>query len=218
MHSCARTPTRWRAAFVAWLALGLIASAEARKPAVVMVGTFDPIHQGHVEVARAARDAIGGRVVILPLVNGSSGKHPLPIDERLAMARRAVRGLHDIRVADRTTVESYIRNRERTLDVLAHRGPLYMLYGADAYQTSVENTGYVTADLAAGRHVLIAPRLGTTLPEALPPGVSLVPGTADGLSSGRIRNAIGEGRHPEGLPPPVEKYIERHHLYERGKL
>ena len=180
MYRCAQRPTL-RAAILAWLALGLVATAQAKpsyrhRPAIVFVGTFDPIHEGHVSIARAARDTMGGRVLIVPLENGSAGKHPVPIANRLAMARRAVRGMRDIEVADRATVDRYMHNREHLLDAIAKHHPLYMLYGADAYQASIDR-GYVGLDLEAGRQVVIAPREGTTLPQSLPPGVSVIPGT-----------------------------------------
>src|SRR5207237_174089 len=134
------------------------------------------------------------------------------------MARRAVRGLRNIEVADQATVERYMQDRERTLNGFARHGPLYMLYGSDAYTTSVRRDGYVGSDLAAGRSVVIVPRVGAPVPEILPAGVSVISGTADTFSSSKIKQQIAAGARPDGLPRRVERYIERHRLYGRGRL
>lgn len=68
-------------------------------------GTFDPVHNGHLDVIRRAR-ALFSRVIVG--VAAESGKEPLfSMEERVAMLREAVAGLEGVEVQsfDGLTVE-----------------------------------------------------------------------------------------------------------------
>lgn len=68
--------------------------SEAR--VALVAGSFDPITNGHLDVIRRAH-GLFGRVVVAVLVN--PGKSPLlSLDDRLAVVRDAVGGMHDIDV------------------------------------------------------------------------------------------------------------------------
>lgn len=71
----------------------------------VYPGTFDPVHNGHVDVIRRARALFGHLVVG---VAHESGKEPLfSVEERVEMLREAVAGLEGVEVQsfDGLTVE-----------------------------------------------------------------------------------------------------------------
>ncbi|MDR7394897.1 MAG: adenylyltransferase/cytidyltransferase family protein, partial [Armatimonadota bacterium] len=71
----------------------------------VYPGTFDPVHNGHVDVIRRAR-ALFARVVVGVALE--SGKEPLfTVQERVDMLREAVAGLEGVEVQsfDGLTVE-----------------------------------------------------------------------------------------------------------------
>ncbi len=71
----------------------------------VYPGTFDPVHNGHVDVIRRSR-ALFGQLVVG--VAQQSGKEPLfTVEERVQMLREAVAGLAGVRVDsfDGLTVE-----------------------------------------------------------------------------------------------------------------
>lgn len=101
-------------------------------------GTFDPVHNGHLAVARAARDAFGAEVRLLP-----AGDPPHRAPPGAAAADRA--DLVSLAIADEPGLVLDLRELERagpsyTVDTLAEfraeRGPqasLAWLLGADAF-------------------------------------------------------------------------------------
>jgi pantetheine-phosphate adenylyltransferase len=81
----------------------------------VYPGSFDPITNGHLDIVRRVSQ-IFDRVVVAVAPNAD--KHPLfDIDERVAMAREAVRGLRNVRVdqIDGLLVDYARRQRATTI-------------------------------------------------------------------------------------------------------
>jgi nicotinate-nucleotide adenylyltransferase len=106
-------------------------------------GTFDPIHQGHLDVAEAARRALGlTRVLVMPSRVPPHRRAPrASAPHRFAMAALAAQSCPDFLVADLEmldtgdTAPSYT---SATLDRLAARGvntrELFFITGADAFR------------------------------------------------------------------------------------
>ena len=87
-------------------------------------GTFNPPHNGHVELARAAEEQFGDEVVVLVAARPPHKEVELDADTRLALARAAF---------PRNQVE--LDRYERTVDMLAAerwRDPLFLI-GADEF-------------------------------------------------------------------------------------
>ncbi len=65
-----------------------------RKPLLLFGGTFDPVHFGHLIVARAAAEELGAeRVLLLPTACPPHKNTPItPAEHRLAMLKLAVAG------------------------------------------------------------------------------------------------------------------------------
>jgi|GEM_PF-227157 len=64
-------------------------------------GAFDPIHLGHIEIAKSILAAhVADEVWLMPSFDPLSGKERLPAADRLEMCRLAVQGLPNIRVSD----------------------------------------------------------------------------------------------------------------------
>lgn len=62
---------------------------------LLMGGSFDPVHNGHLVIARDARERLGlARVVLVPAAQSpfKAAGHRSTAEQRLAMLRRAVRG------------------------------------------------------------------------------------------------------------------------------
>jgi nicotinate-nucleotide adenylyltransferase len=106
-------------------------------------GTLDPIHQGHLDVADAARRALGlTRVLVMPSRIPPHRRAPrASAPHRFAMAALAAQSCPDLLVSDLEmldtgdTAPSYT---SATLDRLAARGvntrELFFITGADAFR------------------------------------------------------------------------------------
>jgi len=104
-------------------------------------GTLDPIHVGHIEVARAARRALGlDRVYVLPAhVPPHRTQQPLASGyHRFAMTALAIDGMEGFAASDvelrapgpSYTADTLMRFRERSADVSTQ---IFFITGADAF-------------------------------------------------------------------------------------
>jgi nicotinate-nucleotide adenylyltransferase len=204
-------------------------------------GTFDPVHLGHVAIARAVRDALGAPVALLPAADPPH-KDRTHADARhrrrmLELALAGERGLAvDARELDREG-PSYTVD---TLGAIRHeRGgaqPLVWVVGADslgqlprwhrwpelfelAHVLAVERPGHSldtdVDDPVAAR--FLASRLGPVGDLRTAPAGTLALLRVEPLreeSSSEVRDAIRAGRPWRGLvAPAVAAYIDRHRLY-----
>jgi nicotinate-nucleotide adenylyltransferase len=200
-------------------------------------GTFDPIHDGHLAIARAARDALAARVRLMPAADpphrappGASAEH------RARMLDLAVAGEPDL-VVDRRELRrdgpSY--SVETLREIRAEVGPeqpLALLVGADSFldlpkwrewQALFELAHFVVAErpgspLDRERVEAIAANRETVEVDALrgaPAGRVYrlhQPLYAESASQVRQLIAAGQAWQPF-VPAPVAAYIERHGLY-----
>jgi nicotinate-nucleotide adenylyltransferase len=202
-------------------------------------GTFDPVHAGHLAVARAARAALGADVAFLPAADPPH--RPAPGASALQRARMldlAITGEPGFRV-DRRELErpgpSYTAETLRELrGETGPEAPLAWLVGADAFRGLP--TWHDWPDLLRLAHFVVAVRPGHDL-KALPPELEaacagrwvqdpialraapagllfrldmpLHPATATELRQ-RLRNGQGDGGW---LAPAVKDYIAVRSLY-----
>jgi nicotinate-nucleotide adenylyltransferase len=212
----------------------------------ILGGTFDPIHYGHLELARETMDALGlASVRLIPA--GDPPHRAVPVataGERVAMCELAVgeyRGLAvDAREIDRT-------GRSYTVDTLEElrredpSRPLALLLGADAFVGLPSwHRWHEILDLA---HIVVVARPGIALEGQLPLTLarewehrytndpkSLSNGVAGTfhrqaitprpVSASGIRAMLARGdiASVRGLlPAAVLAYIERNRLYGSGK-
>lgn len=204
-------------------------------------GSFDPVHNGHLVVARNARDAVAARVSLMPAADPPH-KGPLHADarQRLAMLELAIDGGTGL------GIEACELDRDGpsyTVDTLrflrAHRvgeKPLAILIGADSFLSLP--TWKEWRSLFELAHIVVAERDGSgldpsILPDMLaevvagrwarsPQELHEVPG---GLvlrlhqplrpeSASEVRRRIATGGDWRALvPPPVAGYIVEHRLY-----
>jgi nicotinate-nucleotide adenylyltransferase len=208
------------------------------EPLVLFGGTFDPVHAGHLAVARAARDALGATVHLLPAGDPPHRAAPLAgAAHRLAMLRLALVDQHGLAIDTRELERA---GKSRTFDTAAalrdelgpHR-PLVLVIGMDSLRTF--DTWYRWQDIPALAHLLAVSRPGEALP---PPGLPaalaaritgdaadlarspaglllLLQGPAVNIASTAVREALAAGREPDGVAPAVLAYIHRHHLYRK---
>jgi len=152
-------------------------------------GSFDPPHQGHLAIARAARDALRlDSVVFAPV--GAQPLKPLGssagFDDRVAMTRLAIAkdagfsvSLVDaprIPAAPNYTIDSLIQLR----GLLPPASDLYCLIGADSFLSM--SRWHRAAEIPFVAPLIVAARPGQSLDDlaaALPAGLRLDPGHLD---------------------------------------
>jgi nicotinate-nucleotide adenylyltransferase len=200
-------------------------------------GTFDPVHTGHLDVARAARTALAlDDVQFVP--SNVPPHRTLPqasATDRFAMVELAVKDEPGMSASDLELHGNGPSYTTDTLDRLAARGldtrALFFITGADAFRDIAMWKDYPRLldrchFVAVSRPGCAAPSLRTALPQladrmvdataALPasPRIVLVDAPTAPVSSTVIRQHIAEGQPVNGLvPPAVAAYIQAHGLY-----
>ncbi len=203
-------------------------------------GTFDPIHQGHLDVAEAARRALGlTHIWLVPAPIPPHRRAPrASAPHRFAMAALAALSCPDYQVSDVEMTEpgaiapSYT---ETTLDRLAARGldtrDIFFITGADAFRdirtwkgfpnildrchfVAVSRPGQPVSGLPALLPELASRMVGASDANPGRPAVFLVDAPTADVSSTVIRERIARGESIEGMVPrEVAAHIEKHGLY-----
>jgi nicotinate-nucleotide adenylyltransferase len=200
-------------------------------------GTFDPVHVGHLDVARAARRALALDQVLLVPANAPPhrGAPQASAAHRFAMAALAVQHEDGLLVSDLEMLATGPSYTSATLDRLAACGldptSLFLITGADAFGdiatwkdypalldrcqfVVVSRPGAPAPGLRAALPAL-APRM-TDAPNPAPAGprIHLVDAPTAPVSSTEIRRRVAAGL-PIGdlVPPAVSAHIIKHGLY-----
>lgn len=203
-------------------------------------GTFDPVHNGHLAVALAARDALGTTIWMMPAADPPHRHAPgASAEDRAAMLELAIQGQAGLRV-DRRELQrdtpSYTIDTLRELRAKhGDTAPLAFLIGADSLHGLA--TWKEPEALLAGAHWVVAERPGSALDEHLPPEVARLVGARWTLNAAALRESPGgkvlrlrQPLHGESatqlrrriaagetwhhlLPLAVSRYIVEHGLY-----
>jgi nicotinate-nucleotide adenylyltransferase len=194
-------------------------------------GTFDPIHDGHLALARVALEQLGlDQVLFVPAGQPphKRGRPITPAEDRLAMVELAIAG------------EPWFAVSRVEID---RAGPSYtadtaeaLVSGPETDDRPIELTVILSAESFADlpswhdparllrlARIAVAPRTGHPAPTSAWLGQRL-PGFADrvavlegphlDISASDIRALVAAGRPIDQLvPPSVAAYIEAHHLY-----
>ena len=192
-------------------------------------GTFDPVHRGHLAVARSVRKAFDlSRILFIPARQSPLRAPPLAsAQDRLAMVCRAIEGTPDFE-ASAIDIErpgpSYMVD---TLQGLASQFPaaeFFLILGADAL---AELPAWRQADrILTAAQIIAVPRPGHS-PEIPPEVLTLHPRAARrihvhcmppvDIAASQIRAECARGRPIDAwAPPAVTQYIAAHQLYADG--
>ena len=180
-------------------------------------GTFDPVHDAHLTIARAAADRFRlDRVLFVPAAHPphKAGVTHAPYDDRVRMAELACAGEPRFEVSrlEQDTLRSYsIGTIEKVRARMAPADELFFIIGADAFAEI--RTWLRWREVADAVAFLVVSRPGHAY-EA-PPRARLerLDTVELRISSSDIRAALAAGKTPEGVPGPVLEYIFAHGLY-----
>ena len=193
----------------------------------VLGGTFDPIHNGHLAIAAAARDQLDlDRVLFLPA--GQPWRKDREITaagDRVAMVQLAIEGEPAYELS---TVEVERPGPSYTVETLEELARLYpnhdlsLILGEDAL---VDLPNWKESSRLPELALLaIAPRAGRAASDETwraMPGISertvWLEMDPVSVSSTSVRAKVRQGRSVHNLvPPEVEKYFVEHRLYRRS--
>lgn len=186
---------------------------------IILGGTFDPPHLGHLLAAEAARQQFGeSAVVFMPAgdpyrKSHDAGRAVSPVEIRTAMLELALRGKPDFTIDRREAQRSGATYTIDTLRELAAEGltqPV-IIFGADAI---LDMAHWKEPDeITRMSRIAIAPKVGVAL-SPLPRDAEWLDMPLVGISSTLIRSNVREGKSIRFMTPPaVEAYIREHGLY-----
>jgi len=181
----------------------------------VLGGTFDPVHNAHLAMARRALETLGvARVLWMP--TGAPPYRPAPVasgEHRLAMLRLAIAGEPRYAIDARELApghSGYTVDTLRSLRAeLGEDTELVLLMGADQYAR--RHSWHRWDEVTRLARIAVFARPGAPAPAD---GVRVVPMPPMAVSASAIRAAIARGEDVSGLvPPAVLAYIREHGLY-----
>lgn len=195
----------------------------------IMGGTFNPIHLGHLAIARKAQEQFGlDEVLFIPsgVPYMKDLKEVLPSETRCEMTRLAIRNIPSYRLSMIEVNKSHNSYTFETLQDLKADDPTaayYFILGADSLWAMEHWKN--PEEIFLNCHILAAVRDDkspadmdaqiTYLQEKFSAKISLLEMDAMELSSSMIRDRIRDNLSIRGLvPEAVETYIYEHKLYQ----
>ena len=182
-------------------------------------GTFNPIHHGHLRLARAIRRRAGLDEVWLLVTpqNPWKEQHTLLADDiRLQMVRAATRRCRHLVASDyefHLPRPSYTWNTLQALSVDYPDVEFVLLVGGDNWQRFPQ--WFRHEDILEHYHIVVYPRSGSDVDmTSLPANVQVVEAPLMDVSSTQIRQLVHDGlpyRHL--VPAAVADIISRRRLY-----
>lgn len=179
-------------------------------------GTFDPVHNAHLVVAREALEQCSlDRILFVPAAQPphKRGAHA-PYEDRIRMLELACQGEPRFEVSrlEQGTARSYtIDTIERARKMLGRECRLFFLIGADAF-SEIESWRR-WRDVVASIEFIVVSRPGHEY--RIPEGARILrlETVALPVSSSDIRRQLGAGQTPADVPAAVLEFIRKRGLY-----
>jgi nicotinate-nucleotide adenylyltransferase len=180
-------------------------------------GSFDPVHHGHLIVARVAMETLGLpelRFVPAREQPFKQGLHAASAGHRVAMLELAIAGEAGFGI-ERSELErpgpSYTADTLRALHAREPGRELVLLLGADA--AAELGAWHAAAELPGLARIVVFARPGSPVPDS-PMIQHSIPVPAVDISATEIRRRARERRPLRyWVPDAVAEYISRHRLY-----
>ena len=186
----------------------------------ILGGTFDPIHEGHIAIAKHVLQAFKlDRIAFIPCFSPPHRDPPIASPEhRLAMTKLAIQGHPQFFVNDYEIQQQKISYTINTLKYLHQKHPdesLFLILGDDAF--SQFQTWHQWEKITDYAELIVVTRTDKNNRPTLPTlsdkihfdNITPIP-----VSATQIRASIRAGRkNIVGLHPAVEKYILENKVY-----
>lgn len=183
-------------------------------------GSFDPVHEGHLAMAREALNGAKlDEVVFVP-----AARNPLktsgPVasaEDRVGMLKAALAGESWAQIDDfelRRAGPSYTIHTVRHFRELEPEARLYWILGSDHARSL--GSWYQIEELKENVIFLFMKRPGShaEFPDLEGLDYRFLDNEEVNVSASEVRQAFSEGREPpKGLPQAVKTYIREHQLY-----
>ncbi|MCR4592157.1 MAG: nicotinate-nucleotide adenylyltransferase [Bacteroidaceae bacterium] len=181
-------------------------------------GTFNPIHNGHIQLSQALLDMrlIDEMWLLVSPQNPFKVNQKLLDDNaRLQLARLAVKDIPNLTVSDYEFHLPRPSYMVHTLEHLRNEFPereFILIIGADNWERFP--MWYKSEEILAHHKVIVYPRTGYKL-ENVPDGVTIAETPLIDISSTALRESMkNPDYHGEGLHPAVWEEIKRKRYYE----
>ncbi len=188
----------------------------------VFGGSFDPVHNGHVMIARSALAELElDRLIVMPAAQSpfKPDQTLAPAAARMEMLRAAFSGEPEIEISSWELDRGGVSYSIETLRALAAEHPeaqLFYLIGADHVATLPQ---WRAADaLAAAATFVVVPRPGAP-EEVFPQPFSgrYLQGKPMAISASEIRERLRAGRSVANfVPPPVAQLLNSMQIYSEN--
>ena len=179
----------------------------------ILGGTFDPVHNAHLAMARAALDHLKLDKVLFIPTGAPRYRHPASAsgEDRVAMLRLALTDEPRFEVDTRELqpgASGYTVDTLRALRSELPAADLYLLMGADQYEKLA--TWHRPDEVQRLAKIAVFGRPGIQLKE----NVKLIPMQPVSVSASEIRARVKRGEDLGALlPPAVANHIARRRLY-----
>ena len=182
-------------------------------------GSFNPIHNGHISLARQLKEKAGLDEVWLMVSPQNPMKQQVNLlsdEARLQMARLALENESGIIASDYEMHLPKPSYTWLTLQALSRDYPdrqFVLMIGGDNW--AIFDKWYHAADILQNYQIVVYPRRDKQpVRRELPASVTIVEAELLDISSTEIRQRIREGRSiQEMVPPSVEAFIKQEGLY-----
>ncbi|MEO5969247.1 MAG: nicotinate-nicotinamide nucleotide adenylyltransferase [Bdellovibrionia bacterium] len=189
----------------------------------IYFGTFDPVHEGHIDLIKYALNHYGfDEIIIVPNINSINKSNASPSEKRLEMLK--------IRVKDEPRINLYTGDSSLLIDQFSSRccfmermsqtfgtSNIYQLIGQDSYERLLKEEK-ISADQK--HKYLVFRRDEADLPIVVPASISDIVTIADrstlgSCSSTKIRKQICSGIDVSSkeIAPSVLSYIQNQGMY-----
>jgi len=185
----------------------------------ILGGTFDPIHNGHLELAKAAVTSLGlDKLLLMPCYSPphKTRKDIASAQDRLEMVKLAIKGSSDYEASDFEIKHRAVTFSIDTLKCFKKDHPkddIFFVIGSDSYRDLTNWKNY--SELPKLAKIAVAQR-PTHEARSLDKAVLAIDMSSSEISSSEIRHRIRRGEDISGLvPKDVGEYVKKRNLYSK---